>query len=448
MGQTLSEPVVDKTSSEGQDECCIYGVSAMQGWRISMEDAHAAVLDLQAKFLGQNQQPSDPDKRLAFFGVYDGHGGDKVALFAGDNVHKIVAKQKAFESGDIEQALKDGFLATDRAILEDPKYEEEVSGCTAAVSVISKHKIWVANAGDSRSVLGVKGRAKPLSFDHKPQNEGEKARISAAGGFVDFGRVNGNLALSRAIGDFEFKKSPELSPEQQIVTAYPDVTVHELTDDDEFLVIACDGIWDCQSSQAVVEFVRRGIAAKQDLYRICENMMDNCLASNSETGGVGCDNMTMIVIGLLNGRTKEEWYNQIAERVAKGDGPCAPPEYAEFRGPGIRNQFEENPDDYDMENDRARGFSVRSGRIILLGDGTELVPEQNDEELFDQTDEDRDMSNQVDRQSPDSTRNEREGTPGPQSKNNPASKSEGASASASSETPANTASGSSEKSTS
>lgn len=159
----------------------------------------------------------------------------------------------------------------------DPKYEEEVSGCTAAVGLISKTKIWVvsdslriiwiellrylqANAGDSRTVLGVKGRAKPLSFDHKPQNEGmwifwfwccslhlilllgEKARISAAGGFVDFGRVNGNLALSRAIGDFEFKKSAELSPEQQIVTAYPDVITHPITDDDEFLVIACDGM--------------------------------------------------------------------------------------------------------------------------------------------------------------------------------------------------------------
>jgi protein phosphatase 2C family protein 2/3 len=115
-----------------------------------------------------------------------------------------------------------------------------------------------ANAGDSRSVLGVKGRAKPLSFDHKPQNEGtcssvhqplrqadtrtgEKARISAAGGFVDFGRVNGNLALSRAIGDFEFKKSADLSPEQQIVTAFPDVITHEISPDDEFLVIACDG---------------------------------------------------------------------------------------------------------------------------------------------------------------------------------------------------------------
>jgi hypothetical protein len=70
---------------------------------------------------------------------------------------------------------------------------------------------------------------------------GEKARITAAGGFVDFGRVNGNLALSRAIGDFEFKKSAELAPEQQIVTAYPDVTVHDISDDDEFLVVACDG---------------------------------------------------------------------------------------------------------------------------------------------------------------------------------------------------------------
>lgn len=60
-------------------------------------------------------------------------------------------------------------------------------------------------------------------------------------------------------------------------------------------------------------------------------MMDNCLASNSDTGGVGCDNMTMIVIGLLQGRTKEEWYKEVAARVANGDGPCAPPEYGKSR---------------------------------------------------------------------------------------------------------------------
>jgi len=87
------------------------------------------------------------------------------------------------------------------------------------------------------------------------------------------------------------------------------------------------GIWDCQSSQAVVEFVRRGIAAKQELSKISENMMDNCLASNSETGGVGCDNMTMIVIALLRGKSKDQWYKEIGDRVANGDGPCAPPEY-------------------------------------------------------------------------------------------------------------------------
>ena len=86
----------------------------------------------------------------------------------------------------------------------------------------------------SLAILLVRARADPKT--------GEKARISAAGGFVDFGRVNGNLALSRAIGDFEFKKSADLSPEQQIVTAFPDVITHEVSSDDEFLVIACDGM--------------------------------------------------------------------------------------------------------------------------------------------------------------------------------------------------------------
>ena len=127
-----------------------------------MEDAHACVLDLQVEAEGGS--PTPPDKRLSFFGVYDGHGGDKVAIYAGDNLHKIVAKQEAFKEGDLKKALQDGFLATDRAILSgkilrfgcepinpgsglthcaDPKYEEEVSGCTASVGIISKDKIYV-----------------------------------------------------------------------------------------------------------------------------------------------------------------------------------------------------------------------------------------------------------------------------------------------------------------
>ncbi|KAL5382246.1 Protein phosphatase 2C 2 [Paraphaeosphaeria sporulosa] len=415
MGQTLSEPVVEKKSQSSDGEDLIFGVSSMQGWRISMEDAHACILDLQA--LVEGGKPTPADKRLSFFGVYDGHGGDKVAIYTGEHLHEIVAKQEAFKEGDLKKALQDGFLATDRAILSDPKYEEEVSGCTASVGIISKDKIYVANSGDSRSVLGIKGRAKPLSYDHKPQNEAEKARIQAAGGFVDFGRVNGNLALSRAIGDFEFKKSAELPPEQQIVTAFPDVEIHEISEDDEFLVVACDGIWDCQSSQAVIEFVRRGIVAKQDLASICENMMDNCLASNSDTGGVGCDNMTMVIIGLLHGRTKEQWYEDIAKRVANGEGPCAPPEYAEFRGPGVHHRIDDSPDDIDMDLDGrfqgSRGMGGGGNRIILLGDGTEITTEAADADMFDNDDEDKDLDAQVDR-SNGSAQNAREETPGPQ----------------------------------
>ncbi|KAF2153032.1 protein phosphatase 2C protein 1 [Myriangium duriaei CBS 260.36] len=421
MGQTLSEPVVEKKSESGQDDRIAYGTSAMQGWRISMEDAHAAVLDLQPLEGDEEPKPANSDIRISFFGVYDGHGGDKVALYTGEHLHKIIAKQEAFKNGQFEQALKDGFLAIDRSILSDPRYEEEVSGCTSTVAICTKDKIFVANAGDSRTVLGVKGRAKPLSFDHKPQNEGEKARICAAGGFVDFGRVNGNLALSRAIGDFEFKKSADLPPEQQIVTAFPDVTVHDVSDDDEFLVLACDGIWDCQSSQAVIEFVRRGVAAKQELQAICENMMDNCLASNSETGGVGCDNMTMTVVALLRGKTLDEWYQMIADRVAQGDGPCAPPEYAEFKGPGVHHRFDDSPDDYDMDLDqRTRMLTSRGGRVILLGDGGEFHADsgEHDSEMFDQSDdEEKDLESQVRKaqsDAADSDRNAREATPGPE----------------------------------
>lgn len=89
----------------------------MQGWRISMEDAHACILDLKADSKDAKGRKS-PIERISFFGVYDGHGGDKVAIYTGDNLHKIIAKQDAFFEGDMEGALKNGFLATDRAILD------------------------------------------------------------------------------------------------------------------------------------------------------------------------------------------------------------------------------------------------------------------------------------------------------------------------------------------
>jgi len=88
-----------------------------------------------------------------------------------------------------------------------------------------------------------------MSHDHKPDQEAEKARIFAAGGTVnEEGRVNGKLALSRSLGDFEHKNNPNLPPEQQAITCYPDVKEEKLTAADEFMILACDGVWDVLSN--------------------------------------------------------------------------------------------------------------------------------------------------------------------------------------------------------
>lgn len=106
----------------------------MQGWRISMEDAHAAILDLN-RHLNPNADPAPKESRLSFFGVYDGHGGEKVAEYSGAHVHEIIGRQKAFTEGNYEQALKDGFLATDRALLQGRKSCERKEGSNADVAL-------------------------------------------------------------------------------------------------------------------------------------------------------------------------------------------------------------------------------------------------------------------------------------------------------------------------
>lgn len=99
------------------------------------------------------------------------------------------------------------------------------AGATAIVAVVTGRTLTVANAGDSRAVLCRKdGETFPLSFDHKPSQDREMSRITKAGGFVNhFGRVNGNLNLSRSIGDLKYKQVPSVSPEEQMITAEPDI---------------------------------------------------------------------------------------------------------------------------------------------------------------------------------------------------------------------------------
>lgn len=326
MGQILSHPKTEKSSEEGGDKFVAYALSCMQGWRVSMEDSHSVVLNMSDLITdddnkdNNNNDDDTKNEQIAFFGVYDGHGGEKVAIFTGEKLPKILSKNSFFKSGNYIQALKDTFLATDVAILNDDELSNDPSGCAATSTLITPNKIYCANAGDSRSILSINGIVKPLSFDHKPTNEGEKNRIVNAGGFVDMGRVNGNLALSRGIGDFEFKDS-KLLPEEQAVTALPDVLEHDLnTLNDEFIVLACDGIWDCLTSQQVVDFVRRYIKEKKSLTEICELMMNTCLAPTSGGSGIGCDNMSVCIVALLNNNESlDEWYTRISNKISDDD---------------------------------------------------------------------------------------------------------------------------------
>lgn len=227
-------------------------------------------------------------------------------------------------------ALHRAYLKTDEDLRSDPVYANDTSGCTAVSALIvpdpteKTRTIYVANAGDSRSVLSLAGEAKPMSYDHKPGNSEEHSRILHAGGFVEFDRVNGNLALSRAIGDFEFKQNSGLPAEKQIVTADPDVIEHTCTGEEEFLVLACDGIWDCLTNQQVVDIIRRSVAEGKSLEAITENIIDRCLAPDAEVGGIGCDNMTLLIVALLGNRTKEQWYEWVKSRVENKVGYDTP----------------------------------------------------------------------------------------------------------------------------
>ena len=126
---------------------------------------------------------------------------------------------------------------------------QTMAGTTAVVAVISGDKLICANAGDSRCVLGRSGTAVDMSIDHKPDMEEERNRIYGAGAVIVEGRVNGNINLSRSIGDLEYKENPNLPPEQQAVTAFPEIKEQTLGPNDDFIIIACDGIWDVLTSQ-------------------------------------------------------------------------------------------------------------------------------------------------------------------------------------------------------
>jgi len=126
------------------------------------------------------------------------------------------------------------------------------AGCTACSAIITPDEIIVGNAGDSRAVLarqvGDKLVAVEMSEDHKPELATEKDRIERNGGYVEDNRVNGVLNLSRSLGDLEYKQNTGKSVTEQMIVALPEIKKEPVGTDAQFLIIACDGIWDCLTS--------------------------------------------------------------------------------------------------------------------------------------------------------------------------------------------------------
>lgn len=313
MGQILSNPVIDKDINEGSDGFTSFGLSTMQGWRMSMEDAD--IMELQ---LLNNERGDD---HLALYAIFDGHGGSSVSSKCSQAMGLIIRNLIHHYSGklDYKTILRKAFLEIDQDISDNQELMREQSGSTATMTLISKKfgKIICANSGDSRTVLSIDGVAKTLSYDHKPNMISELSRIVAAGGYVEMGRVNGNLALSRAIGDFTYKNDTTLQPEEQIVTVIPDIIEHSIDyNKDGFLVLACDGIWDCLSSQDCVNLVHYGInTGTMSLVDISARIIDVCCAPTIEGSGIGCDNMSIVIVALLKeGETTEEWFQRMRQK--------------------------------------------------------------------------------------------------------------------------------------
>lgn len=246
-----------------------------------MEDEHICVDNLR--------EHVDDSKGLlaqgAYYGVFDGHGGVDAASFTRKNLHKFILEDSHFPLM-VKKSVRNAFQKADNT-LADTKSLDSTSGTTALIALILGRIMLIANAGDSRAVLGKRGRAVELSKDHKPNATSEKLRIEKLGGVIFDGYLNGQLSVARALGDWHIKgakgsKCPLISePEFEEVV---------LSEEDEFLIIGCDGLWDVMSSQYAVTIVRKELMLHNDPEKCSKFLVKEALKRNC------CDNLTVLVI--------------------------------------------------------------------------------------------------------------------------------------------------------
>ncbi|XP_076855836.1 protein phosphatase 1bb isoform X1 [Brachyhypopomus gauderio] len=292
MGAFLDKPKTEKHNAHGAGNGLRFGLSSMQGWRVEMEDAHTAVVGL----------PHGLD-HWSFFAVYDGHAGSRVANYCSKHLlEHIVTNSEDFQPGadsveGVKSGIRSGFLKIDEYMrnFSDLRNGMDRSGSTAVGVLMSPEHLYFINCGDSRAVLCRAGQVRFSTQDHKPCNPREKERIQNAGGSVMIQRVNGSLAVSRALGDYDYKCVDGKGPTEQLVSPEPEVyEIPRVQEEDEFVVLACDGIWDVMSNEELCEFVHSRLEVWDDLEKVCNSVVDTCLHKGSR------DNMSVVLVCFPN----------------------------------------------------------------------------------------------------------------------------------------------------
>eukprot|EP01133_Synstelium_polycarpum_P007287 gene7287-8469_t len=215
-------------------------ISETKGQRAHMEDKHIMIEHPQSLFgvAGCEQ---------AFVGVFDGHNGKMAAEYVRTNLAYEIYRREAFSSDT--EALSRAYCSVDASFLALAEREEKKAGTTVASVILKRDCMYVSNVGDTEVVLSRGGVAKALTTVHTPHLESERERVEARGGvIIQYGtlRVNGVLSVTRAIGDRNLK---------DVITAEPDTLLHSITKEDQFIILATDGLWEVFTHQEAVDYI-------------------------------------------------------------------------------------------------------------------------------------------------------------------------------------------------
>ncbi|GMR36475.1 hypothetical protein PMAYCL1PPCAC_06670, partial [Pristionchus mayeri] len=276
-------------------------MGSRRGERDEMEDAHISI----PSFVTHEPRIAT---RSSLYGILDGHGGSHASTFCASNLPTILTKlavqHKSLDSLEkgMKKLMTDMYKSADNAFLKEARSHKPAwkDGTTATMMYLLNDVFYVANIGDSKAIVC---RQKPdknviieLTEDHNPQKYEERERIEKAGGVVKNGRIDGVIEVSRSIGDGQFKTRG--------VTCVPSMRRFTLTEEDKFIIVACDGLWKSFTNEDAVQFVLNSLKKSEEKEEVMERgkraqweLVADEIAAESVRRRCG-DNVSVLIIVL------------------------------------------------------------------------------------------------------------------------------------------------------